>query len=396
MIRHVLKMVWNRRRQNVWIIAEISVSMIVLLALGVAALTAWQRYREPMGFDPHDLWLINGVAQVEGPADEAIRRQADELATYLRDHPQVDQLGVGLFRPYSGEAMTTVFTAQNGRSLVMSKFYANSDFQRTADLDMVAGRWLSEQDRGVSDLPVVITEGLAQELFEGRDAVDKTFNEGDEGPIYRIVGVVRDFRWDGELSAGKHTLFQPMWHDRPGRFPLRTFIMEMASEAGIETEKQLLAGLQARAPDWSFDLDRVSDLRRDHLRQGLTPLVATGIVAAFLILMVGLGLTGVLWQNITRRTREFGLRRAQGAAIGAIHRQVVGEVWVLTALGVVPVLVLVVQIPLFGVLGSVKLSTLAGAFVLSAWLLFLLTTACALYPCRMVTRQTPGEALHHE
>ena len=31
--------------------------------------------------------------------------------------------------------------------------------------------------------------------------------------------------------------------------------------------------------------------------------------------MVALGLTGVVWQSVTQRIREFGLRRAKGATI---------------------------------------------------------------------------------
>ena len=41
--------------------------------------------------------------------------------------------------------------------------------------------------------------------------------------------------------------------------------------------------------------------------------------------MVALGLSGVVWQNVTQRTAEIGLRRAKGARIGDIHRQILGE-----------------------------------------------------------------------
>ena len=54
--------------------------------------------------------------------------------------------------------------------------------------------------------------------------------------------------------------------------------------------------------------------RREHLQSQLIPLMIFGIVSGFLLLMVVLGLTGVMWQNVTRRTREVGLRRAAGAA----------------------------------------------------------------------------------
>ena len=52
-------------------------------------------------------------------------------------------------------------------------------------------------------------------------------------------------------------------------------------------------------------------------------LVGVGLViSAFLILMVALGLTGVMWQNVTRRTREIGLRRALGARTTDVMRSV--------------------------------------------------------------------------
>ena len=38
--------------------------------------------------------------------------------------------------------------------------------------------------------------------------------------------------------------------------------------------------------------------------------------------MVALGLTGVLWQSVTQRTREIGLRRAKGATRVSVQRQI--------------------------------------------------------------------------
>ena len=65
---------------------------------------------------------------------------------------------------------------------------------------------------------------------------------------------------------------------------------------------------------------------RESFRSRLVPLALGATIAGFLMLMVALGLIGVLWQNVTRRTREIGLRRAAGASHGDIRRQVIMEV----------------------------------------------------------------------
>ena len=48
--------------------------------------------------------------------------------------------------------------------------------------------------------------------------------------------------------------------------------------------------------------------------------MVVGTIAGFLLLMVALGLTGVVWQSVTQRIREFGLRRAKGATIANVRR----------------------------------------------------------------------------
>ena len=69
-------------------------------------------------------------------------------------------------------------------------------------------------------------------------------------------------------------------------------------------------------------------------------------MAGFLLLMVALGLTGVVWQNVTQRIREIGLRRAKGARIENIHRQILGELVVMTSLALLVGVLLVAQVPL--------------------------------------------------
>ena len=87
-------------------------------------------------------------------------------------------------------------------------------------------------------------------------------------------------------------------------------------------------------------------MREDKLRQYTMPLARVGTIAGFLLLMVALGLTGVVWQSVTQRIREFGLRRAKGATIANIRHQVLVEMVIMTSLALLVGVVLLAQLPL--------------------------------------------------
>jgi putative ABC transport system permease protein len=112
--------------------------------------------------------------------------------------------------------------------------------------------------------------------------------------------------------------------------------------------------------------------------------------------MVMLGLVGVLWQNVARRTRELGLRRAMGATRVAICRQVLAELMLITAMASLVGTVIVVQLPLFDAFDIFSRATLFGAILLAMATIVAIAVAAGLYPSWLTTRIQPAEALHHD
>jgi putative ABC transport system permease protein len=152
------------------------------------------------------------------------------------------------------------------------------------------------------------------------------------------------------------------------------------------------------ARDWSFDVETVAVTRTQMLKMYLTPLVAVAIVAAFLLVMVALGLTGVLWQTVTQRTREIGARRANGAARHHIHAQITGEMLLLTTAAIAVAVVLVAQVPLLPLPDDVmpSRSLVLVSLGAAAALMYAITLACAAYPSRIAARVEPADALRYE
>ena len=125
-------------------------------------------------------------------------------------------------------------------------------------------------------------------------------------------------------------------------------------------------------------------------------MTAFALVAAFLMIMVALGLIGVLWQTVTQRTKEIGLRRAKGATKGKIYLQILGELLVITTAGLIAGVLVVVQFPLLDLLGFASGDVYATSIVVSLAAIYLLTIICGLYPSWMATKVRPAEALHYE
>jgi putative ABC transport system permease protein len=137
-------------------------------------------------------------------------------------------------------------------------------------------------------------------------------------------------------------------------------------------------------------------MRERALRTQLSPVVVGGVVGLFLIAMVALGLTGVLWQNVTRRTREIGVRRAIGASGVAVYRQMVLEVMLLAGIALAAGLIVVVQLPILGALSFVTPAAFSAGTTAAVATVLLLTAFCALYPSWMASRLQPADALRYE
>jgi putative ABC transport system permease protein len=106
-------------------------------------------------------------------------------------------------------------------------------------------------------------------------------------------------------------------------------------------------------------------------------------------------LVGVLWQNVTQRTREIGLRRAKGATQQHVHAQILGELFVLASIGVFLGFIVVVQFPLLDLIG-IEARVFAFGLGVSLVLIYALTLTAGLYPSWLATKVQPAEALHYE
>ena len=398
MIRHLFKLVWHRKRTNGLLIFEIFCSFLVLFAVATLGIFLMDNYRRPLGFAWNAVWNVRVAtgASEDAPSDA---EQVELFARVLREVRGLDEVesAAGCSgAPYDSSTWLNSFRVDGGREVTVEVISATDDLPQVLGLNLVRGRWFEAADSSHPWRAVVIDGDLSAELFGAEDPVGKKLPDGDEGEGARVVGVIAEFRKGGELSAPGFFMAERAPLDAALQNPPRNLLLKIRPGTRPEFEQQLVARMQAVAPQWTFEVDPLSKLREKSLRMRLAPLIAGAVIAGFLMTMVALGLLGVLWQNVTQRTREFGLRRAVGASGGDVRRQVQIELFLMTTLGCVLGAIVVVQIPIMNFLTIISDRVFAIGLVASAVAIYSLSAVCGLYPSWLATRVQPVEALHYD
>jgi putative ABC transport system permease protein len=415
MTRHLLRLIWNRKRQNFLLTLEIFFSFLALFGVVLFTMHFANNSRQPLGFDIDRVWSIT-VDRKENDEDPAVksrhRATFRQLLLALREMPQVEVAAASFTSPYANWSWGGSMRLRGGHKVDHGVNSVSDDFPALFQMPLVKGRWFSREDDAATWTPVLVNVRMAHEIFgdegavgmvipEERDPNDPPPDPNEKPEVRRVVGVFEEFRKDGELSTPESFMFQRVRLDDgipkaslPGRLLVR-----LAPGTPASFEETVVKRLMADAPDWSFEVQRADVMRESKLREYTLPLAAVGTVAGFLLLMVALGLTGVVWQSVTQRIREFGLRRAKGATIVNIRRQVLVEMVIMTSVALLVGVVLLAQLPLLPLpsdLDVIPAGVFAGSIAISVASIYALTLLCGWYPSRLATKVQPAEALHYE
>jgi putative ABC transport system permease protein len=406
-IGHLFRLVWNRRRRNGLLLAEILVSFLLLCGLFTLAASFFVHWTAPLGFDWREVWVIRvdyGPYHLQsGERQLETRRTMAQVERALAEEPDVVACAVMANCPYSGMRWLTTTYAYGDQVPVLwtPVGLASRDVLRW---ELTAGRWFEEGDEALEVPAVLITQDLAQVHFGNESALGKRLpsfdddgnpQEPSQEDERTIIGIIAKIRPGGEHQEPEYAQFDLYDYENPEGSPPRELLVRVQPGATAALEERLLETARRFAPDWEFTLERMEAMRRDRLRDALLPLAVTGVVVAFLILMVGLGLIGVLWQNVVRRRAEIGLRRAMGATATGVRTQILGELAALTTLAVGLGGLIYLQFPLLGILRhgwAVVGLALGGALAV----MYVFVLVCGLYPSWLATRVEPARALMYE
>jgi len=399
MIKHLLKIIWNRKQANALLIAELFLSFLVLFGLGTLVAVAAQGLRRAPSFAYADVWELR-LSTNNDPTSAA--PTVARLLAQLQATPGVTDVSFDSFgTPFSMYNMNAkISTGAGAPPLVGDEVEADHRFAPLLQMQVVEGRWFEPRENEALR-PVVINRELQQALFPHGSALGKRlqvrhFTNGQESGDALVVGVVGSYRAGGDLEAPHPLVFTCRnLPDSAGHRVSYTLLVKVRPGSGAALEERLVRTVAAVTKTWSTGVISLADSRAARLQTALAPIIAGALVCAFLLLNVALGLFGALWQTIGQRRAEIGLRRAVGATGPGISWQFVAETLVITTLAVGPGVLVAAQFPLLGVLG-LPAAVYGVGLGLAVVLVYVFTAVCAVQPSWLAAGIQPAVALREE
>ncbi|RYY97894.1 MAG: FtsX-like permease family protein [Chitinophagaceae bacterium] len=391
MFKHLFKLIWNKKKQNALLITEMFISFLVIFAVATMMVYAYKNYRQPMGLDYEDVWVVNYRAPEGIRALDSVNLFLEGLKREVKAMPQVVEASYcGSNVPFSMNTFNTMASTDDKRQSTVNTYMVEPAYLAVTGMKMKSGRWVTKEDLVATTPAVVVNAKVEETLFPGKTALGQYLHA--DGSKLKIVGVVEDAKEKGAYQVVETGLYRPI--DSNSARWTSTLILKMKPGTDAHFESRLFKMMADRTGS-TIEIEHLDDKLASKNKLSLVPLIILLIVGGFLIINVALGLFGVLWYNINKRRGEIGLRRAVGASGGAVSWQLVQEALFLATLALLIGLFFAVQFPILHVF-DLPSSVYLAAIGLSVAFIYILVFLCALYPGRQAAAIYPAVALHEE
>lgn len=307
----------GRRFRQGLTIAEVTLSVILLVSAGLLLVSFARLQNTALGFEPRGAaaaFVSIPTMRYGQPAQQA--EFFEQVIANLRTQPGVVEAAASFATPLTGAARTPYAVAGQplppiGQRPIVSMNMVSDDYFRLLEIPLVAGRPFNADDRSTSPRVGIVNETFASRVFAGQSALGQALIMGGNNARVEIVGVIRDVKSAGGNAPTPEEVYFPMRQvPRTGLAVIaKTTGDATALQAAIRNAVTSVDKTQATAFFGTMESNVASSLATQRLVATLT-----GVFAVLALILSLTGLYSVLAYLVTQRTPEIGLRMALGAS----------------------------------------------------------------------------------
>lgn len=329
-----------RRLNDVLVVAQLALSVTLLVAAGLVLLSFQKLVRTDLGFDPRNVTAITTPLPAAKYATNASAVPFTNAAlSAVRALPGVEGAAFVQTVPLAGNTNTDgylvdghVSSGAAGSEKQAVTNIVTPDYFRTAGIGFVHGRDFTAADRDSTPAVAIVDETLARKYWPDADGIGKRVRLTGDTTWFTIVGVVRSVRDEDVETPSRPHIYTPIAQQPTASI---TLLVRASRNARAVTD-EVRAAIHQLEPGIPLDGVRplTSYVGRALETQRMTELLL-GAFALLAALLAGVGIYGVMSLYVANRTREFGIRLAVGAEPARVMRLVLSEGLALALTGVV-------------------------------------------------------------
>jgi predicted permease len=394
---------WKRFAGNL-VVAELAITMMLLVAAGLLSQSLYRLLRVDLGFDPSNVVTVGTLTlpDADYPKPEQIVTARRQIIDAVRSVPGVESVALVSQLPVSGNGNTNwiriVGHEWHGEHNETNAREASDTYFPTLRAHIKSGRNFTQAEEAAQMKVAVVNQAFVDTyMAKGEDPIGKKIELVSIRPIvqYEIVGVVENVR-EATLDQDTAATF---YYPSPDQYPsllVRTN-SGLNPTAVVQSVNRAIHQVNPNIATYDFQTlaERISNSEPAYVRRASAVLVGGFSVTALVLSVIGL--YGVIAYSVGRRTREIGIRMALGARRELIYRLIFTEAGWLIGSGVIA-----------GVVGALLTTTVMRSllFGVGAWdprtftsvvaLLAVAALAASYFPARRAASVDPMNVLRTE
>jgi predicted permease len=394
------KRLWGR---NVLVVAQVSTSLMLLTASFLMARSFQHSLLDGTGFAKDRLLMVKFDPRLVQYSAAQTQQFYKLLAERVRETPGVQSDALTQNVPLGQDEFYGLAFVPDGFQMPPDRENFNSTMDtvdegyfETMGIPILRGRSFLASDTGDAPRVAVVNERFAKHYWPGGDAVGKRIRlDSRTGTPVEIVGVAQTIKYQSSMEKSMDFVYLPLT-----QHPISRMVLMVRSSGDplqlVQPVKEVVRTLDPNLP--MLQTRTYEDLYLNVAVKG--PGIAIQLVGTMglvgLLLAIA-GLYGLVAYNVSRRTREIGIRIALGAGKSDVLRLVMGKGLVLVGIGTVIGLAMgfaVEQLMNSMLFNAGGVDIVAYAIVVPS--LFLVTMLAAYVPARRASQIAPTQALRYE